>query len=207
MIRRPPRSTLSSSSAASDVYKRQEYGVSPIAVMALSRYETELTDLHAEVAALISESKSQSGDVRNATLKTANDRLKEEPEVFEMCDSEASDVNSRRRLQEYTQVAASLRDQLATAMAGADRSELFAETDHNSSDPGVQKLDALRAKSKNNTRELRNALMQLEETEEVSAQTLAELHRQRETTMKIDANVKSSHELSLIHISEPTRPY
>eukprot|EP00658_Telonema_sp_P-2_P024143 TRINITY_DN19688_c0_g1_i3.p1 TRINITY_DN19688_c0_g1~~TRINITY_DN19688_c0_g1_i3.p1 ORF type:complete len:101 (+),score=29.72 TRINITY_DN19688_c0_g1_i3:138-440(+) len=26
MIRRPPRSTLSSSSAASDVYKRQEYG-------------------------------------------------------------------------------------------------------------------------------------------------------------------------------------
>eukprot|EP00658_Telonema_sp_P-2_P021735 TRINITY_DN1866_c0_g1_i1.p1 TRINITY_DN1866_c0_g1~~TRINITY_DN1866_c0_g1_i1.p1 ORF type:complete len:200 (+),score=56.12 TRINITY_DN1866_c0_g1_i1:141-740(+) len=28
MIRRPPRSTLSSSSAASDVYKRQEYGVS-----------------------------------------------------------------------------------------------------------------------------------------------------------------------------------
>eukprot|EP00658_Telonema_sp_P-2_P033752 TRINITY_DN24714_c0_g1_i3.p1 TRINITY_DN24714_c0_g1~~TRINITY_DN24714_c0_g1_i3.p1 ORF type:complete len:145 (+),score=29.24 TRINITY_DN24714_c0_g1_i3:80-514(+) len=28
MIRRPPRSTLSSSSAASDVYKRQEYGIS-----------------------------------------------------------------------------------------------------------------------------------------------------------------------------------
>ena len=27
MIRRPPRSTLSSSSAASDVYKRQEYGM------------------------------------------------------------------------------------------------------------------------------------------------------------------------------------
>eukprot|EP00658_Telonema_sp_P-2_P007188 TRINITY_DN12679_c0_g1_i1.p1 TRINITY_DN12679_c0_g1~~TRINITY_DN12679_c0_g1_i1.p1 ORF type:complete len:181 (-),score=37.32 TRINITY_DN12679_c0_g1_i1:266-808(-) len=30
MIRRPPRSTLSSSSAASDVYKRQEYGVTPL---------------------------------------------------------------------------------------------------------------------------------------------------------------------------------
>eukprot|EP00658_Telonema_sp_P-2_P067556 TRINITY_DN56482_c0_g1_i1.p1 TRINITY_DN56482_c0_g1~~TRINITY_DN56482_c0_g1_i1.p1 ORF type:complete len:285 (+),score=77.97 TRINITY_DN56482_c0_g1_i1:107-961(+) len=30
MIRQPPRSTLSSSSAASDVYKRQEYGCSPM---------------------------------------------------------------------------------------------------------------------------------------------------------------------------------
>src|SRR5665648_873997 len=29
MIRRPPRSTLSSSSAASDVYKRQEYTMKP----------------------------------------------------------------------------------------------------------------------------------------------------------------------------------
>src|SRR5664280_2333100 len=29
MIRRPPRSTLSSSSAASDVYKRQVFGYSP----------------------------------------------------------------------------------------------------------------------------------------------------------------------------------
>eukprot|EP00656_Telonema_subtile_P001718 TRINITY_DN10746_c0_g1_i3.p1 TRINITY_DN10746_c0_g1~~TRINITY_DN10746_c0_g1_i3.p1 ORF type:complete len:133 (+),score=38.94 TRINITY_DN10746_c0_g1_i3:93-491(+) len=36
MIRRPPRSTLSSSSAASDVYKRQEYGRAPLHVMALT---------------------------------------------------------------------------------------------------------------------------------------------------------------------------
>eukprot|EP00658_Telonema_sp_P-2_P001701 TRINITY_DN10648_c0_g1_i2.p1 TRINITY_DN10648_c0_g1~~TRINITY_DN10648_c0_g1_i2.p1 ORF type:complete len:239 (-),score=38.59 TRINITY_DN10648_c0_g1_i2:332-1048(-) len=37
MIRRPPRSTLSSSSAASDVYKRQEYGEEPTERMLITR--------------------------------------------------------------------------------------------------------------------------------------------------------------------------
>ena len=35
MIRRPPRSTLSSSSAASDVYKRQEAGPAVLAMIAM----------------------------------------------------------------------------------------------------------------------------------------------------------------------------
>ena len=42
MIRRPPRSTLDRSSAASDVYKRQGY----LTVMVKSDYELGLTDVH-----------------------------------------------------------------------------------------------------------------------------------------------------------------
>eukprot|EP00656_Telonema_subtile_P012887 TRINITY_DN16529_c0_g1_i1.p1 TRINITY_DN16529_c0_g1~~TRINITY_DN16529_c0_g1_i1.p1 ORF type:complete len:236 (+),score=16.26 TRINITY_DN16529_c0_g1_i1:86-793(+) len=47
MIRRPPRSTLSSSSAASDVYKRQEYGDGHLHVMAQGarQYQAYLDEL------------------------------------------------------------------------------------------------------------------------------------------------------------------
>src|SRR5665648_1279329 len=44
MIRRPPRSTLSSSSAASDVYKRQRFG-DPETQVILIRLETDFLDI------------------------------------------------------------------------------------------------------------------------------------------------------------------
>src|SRR5664280_729708 len=40
MIRRPPRSTLSSSSAASDVYKRQEIQISELSAIAPAMFGT-----------------------------------------------------------------------------------------------------------------------------------------------------------------------
>eukprot|EP00658_Telonema_sp_P-2_P064770 TRINITY_DN5403_c0_g1_i2.p1 TRINITY_DN5403_c0_g1~~TRINITY_DN5403_c0_g1_i2.p1 ORF type:complete len:357 (-),score=117.68 TRINITY_DN5403_c0_g1_i2:118-1188(-) len=46
MIRRPPRSTLSSSSAASDVYKRQEYGEWPVASHAVSEVPVMASNNH-----------------------------------------------------------------------------------------------------------------------------------------------------------------
>src|SRR5664280_3348060 len=45
MIRRPPRSTLSSSSAASDVYKRQVLSVSQIAGITAAKKTSELIPL------------------------------------------------------------------------------------------------------------------------------------------------------------------
>src|SRR5664280_3204500 len=44
MIRRPPRSTLSSSSAASDVYKRQDHLHQALAQQRLAAGETDLRD-------------------------------------------------------------------------------------------------------------------------------------------------------------------
>eukprot|EP00658_Telonema_sp_P-2_P027066 TRINITY_DN20986_c0_g1_i2.p2 TRINITY_DN20986_c0_g1~~TRINITY_DN20986_c0_g1_i2.p2 ORF type:complete len:101 (+),score=31.69 TRINITY_DN20986_c0_g1_i2:133-435(+) len=46
MIRRPPRSTLSSSSAASDVYKRQEVELLEVAV--LDQHQGDATGRHLE---------------------------------------------------------------------------------------------------------------------------------------------------------------
>ena len=43
MIRRPPRSTLDRSSAASDVYKRQAH---PVVLMHVARLRGHLTDVH-----------------------------------------------------------------------------------------------------------------------------------------------------------------
>eukprot|EP00656_Telonema_subtile_P036219 TRINITY_DN40186_c0_g1_i1.p1 TRINITY_DN40186_c0_g1~~TRINITY_DN40186_c0_g1_i1.p1 ORF type:complete len:143 (+),score=9.72 TRINITY_DN40186_c0_g1_i1:48-476(+) len=43
MIRRPPRSTLSSSSAASDVYKRQTYNGSPVKALSFNYQSMLLT--------------------------------------------------------------------------------------------------------------------------------------------------------------------
>merc|ERR1712086_272782 len=96
------------------------------AAMALSRYETELTDLLSEVEKLISKADAESNDSeRSATLDRANSKLGEEHELYEMCEMEACSPDASRRLQQYRARAEELRKKLADSISGASRSELF----------------------------------------------------------------------------------
>eukprot|EP00658_Telonema_sp_P-2_P020514 TRINITY_DN18114_c0_g1_i3.p1 TRINITY_DN18114_c0_g1~~TRINITY_DN18114_c0_g1_i3.p1 ORF type:complete len:135 (+),score=40.30 TRINITY_DN18114_c0_g1_i3:133-537(+) len=65
MIRRPPRSTLSSSSAASDVYKRQEYGDSKTQNMECSPRigKSHFGDYNGKVVRFVGKVKSNNGGV------------------------------------------------------------------------------------------------------------------------------------------------
>eukprot|EP00658_Telonema_sp_P-2_P012890 TRINITY_DN14906_c0_g1_i7.p1 TRINITY_DN14906_c0_g1~~TRINITY_DN14906_c0_g1_i7.p1 ORF type:complete len:173 (+),score=39.03 TRINITY_DN14906_c0_g1_i7:242-760(+) len=167
-----------------------------------SRYAAELTQLHADVATLIADAKGRDGADRSEALQRAQDMLAEEPDVFEMCEMEATTVETQDQLTEYRQTADNLRKQLADEIAGANRSELFdggtmLEPKKNSQ---FAELDAIKQKSKNSTNELRKALQQLDETEQVSADTLKELHRQRQTLENIDSQA-----VSYTHLTLPTK--
>merc|ERR1712196_334433 len=136
----------------------------------LSRYETELSELHAEASALITEAHSLAEDPERMTerqtlLERASEKLKEERDAFEMCEMEATSVKSQERLQQYRQNAQELRERLLAEQTGASREELFGDEKPVVGGAGMAKLD---------------------ETERIGSETLAELHKQGETMKNID---------------------
>src|SRR5664280_1892698 len=76
MIRRPPRSTLSSSSAASDVYKRQIYGYAGSLLAAASHVERSIVFANDAMHHSQTESSAFSGFLgREERFEEARDRL------------------------------------------------------------------------------------------------------------------------------------
>eukprot|EP00826_Nyctotherus_ovalis_P001961 TRINITY_DN10370_c0_g5_i1.p1 TRINITY_DN10370_c0_g5~~TRINITY_DN10370_c0_g5_i1.p1 ORF type:complete len:283 (-),score=92.81 TRINITY_DN10370_c0_g5_i1:167-991(-) len=106
MIRRPPRSTLDRSSAASDVYKRQVHG--------LEKKEEQNVQLQRELKAVKEKGKSEAGaEFFKSQLALKNKELEETRMTVQILDSEIVDVKASNEalVQELTHKIAFLEAQ------------------------------------------------------------------------------------------------
>eukprot|EP00658_Telonema_sp_P-2_P041632 TRINITY_DN29799_c0_g1_i1.p1 TRINITY_DN29799_c0_g1~~TRINITY_DN29799_c0_g1_i1.p1 ORF type:complete len:262 (-),score=76.55 TRINITY_DN29799_c0_g1_i1:514-1299(-) len=191
-----------------DVYKRQvstqSTGKPSSLAMSFDRYEDEYRSTLQTLTTEVQSCKNKRGDDKTRALKSCDNLVGELREMQHDLDIAAYDLSgaekskAMQRIEGYKQELLRLTGEMKSQRNAATNEEnrsLFSEDLENpQSEEQMLVFDKQRAKLHSGTHQLRTALGEIRDTEEVGLGIMEQLAKDRETIQRVDGNVSRSDE-------------
>merc|ERR1711957_469959 len=178
-------------------------GISKITAMSFSRHEDEFQATLRQLVSDLQAVKKKVGDDRSRGIKSCEGLVTELKEMQGELDVAVSDLSgseqkaAMQRITNYKKETTRLTEELKYERNARENTEsltLFSEVDSPGGDQQTQLMDQQKGKLARGTANLRMALAEVRETEEVGMNIMEQLSSQRETIMRVDGNIGRSDE-------------